>query len=100
MNKKVIHSHKISTTNYFYYFLKNLLQNCRNKVSRYYAITLKFKNVWLSKKLERIHGNDPCAKLRGATFYDYIIQIRFIFHKRTGAVARTQHIFIKTEKRS
>jgi len=53
----------------------------------------------LKEKLES-HGNDPCPKLRGATFYDYIIQIRFILHKRERAVARTQHIFIKTEKRS
>ncbi len=53
----------------------------------------------LKEKLES-HGNDPCSKLRGATFYDYIIQIRFVLHKRERAVARTQHIFIKTEKRS
>ena len=100
MFKEVINSHKIRSSNSLHKLLKNLLQSCHNELSRYYAITLKFKNVWLSKKLERIHGNDPCAKLRGATFYDYIIQIRFIFHKRTGAVARTKYLFIKTEKRS
>jgi hypothetical protein len=100
MFKEVIHSHKIPTSIYFNYFTKNRLRICRNQVSRNYASIFNFKHVWLSKKLERIHGNDPCAMLRGATFYDYIIQIRFIFHKRTGAVARTQHIFIKAEKRS
>ena len=101
MFKEVIHSHKISTTNYFYYFLKNLLQNCRNKVSRNYTIIFNFKHVWFfNHRKKNGKGLDPCTKQRGKTFYDYIIQIRFIFHKRTGAVARTQHIFIKAEKRS
>ena len=101
MNKKVIHSHKISTTIYFDYFLKNLLQSCRKQVFRNYTSIFNFKHVWFFNHRKK-NGKDldPCTKDKEKTFYDYIIQIRFIFHKRTGAVARTQHIFIKAEKRS
>ena len=100
MFKEVIHSHKIPTSIYFDYFYKESLHSCRNKVSRNYASIFKLKHVWLIKNIERSRGTDPRVTLKGETFYDYIIQIRFIFHKRTGAVARTQHIFIKAEKRS
>ena len=100
MFKEVIHSHKIPTSIYFNYFTKNRLRICRNQVSRNYASIFKLKHVWLIKNIERSRGTDPRVTLKGETFYDYIIQIRFIFHKRTGAVARTQHIFIKAEKRS
>ena len=100
MFKEVIHSHKIPTSIYFDYFYKESLHSCRNKVSRNYARIFKLKHVWLIENIERSRGTDPRVTLKGETFYDYIIQIRFIFHQRERAVARTKHIFIKVEKRS
>ena len=101
MFKEVIHSHKIRSSISLHKLLKNLLQSYRNQLSRTYTSLFNLKHVWFSNIERRmVRASDPRTMNKEKTFYDYIIQIRFIFHKRTGAVARTQHIFIKAEKRS